>query len=295
MLNESERARISLEGLSIGDGFGQRFFNPWVVESATADNLPDAPWFYTDDTEMAMAIVQTLEEHGTIEQDALAARFAERYIAEPGRGYGAGARELLSLIDRGSDWRDVSKDLFGGQGSYGNGGAMRAGPLGAWFADDVDATIEQANRSAEITHGHVEGRVGAVAVALAAGWAWRWSIDGRKESPENMLDWVADRLSASEVRTSLQEASRLPLDSWAFDVANELGCGDQVSAQDTVAFSLWMGAAHLTDYCEAMWTTARVGGDVDTTCAIVGSIVVLAAGLGGIPESWSRNREPLNW
>lgn len=291
----SERARLSLDGLSIGDGFGQRFFYPWVVESATPDNLPEAPWHYTDDTEMAMAIVQVLEQYGSIEQDLLARTFADRYMAEPGRGYGEGARELLRQVDGGSDWRDVSRDLFDGQGSFGNGGAMRAGPLGVWFADDVELTIRNATFSAEVTHAHVEGIAGGVAVALAAGWAWRWKVNGCVESPHDLLSWTAERLPDSEVRATIHKAVKIRPGTWAFDVAAELGCGDRVSAQDTVAFALWMAASHLNDYCEAMWTTARVGGDVDTTCAIVGSIVAPAVGRESIPSAWLKYREPLNW
>ncbi len=68
-----------------------------------------------------------------------------------------------------------------------------------------------------------------------------------------------------------------------------------MTAQDTVAFSLWMAAAHLDDYCEAILTTGRVGGDVDTTCAIVGSIVSLAVGSKAIPDEWLRRRESLRW
>jgi ADP-ribosylglycohydrolase len=36
-----------------------------------------------------------------------------------------------------------------------------------------------------------------------------------------------------------------------------------------------------------------VGGDIDTTCAIVGGIVVGAVGLAGIPADWRASREPL--
>ena len=144
----SARARLSLDGLSIGDGFGQRFFFPWVVESASPENLPDGPWHYTDDTEMAMAIVQVLERHGTIDSDALARAFAERFVNDPARGYGAGAHELLGQLAKGADWRIASRQLFRGQGSFGNGGAMRAAPLGAWFADDVAATLDNAHRFA---------------------------------------------------------------------------------------------------------------------------------------------------
>ena len=48
------RARVALEGLSVGDAFGGRFFN-----APTGDRLiPPPPWQYSDDTEMAVAIVE---------------------------------------------------------------------------------------------------------------------------------------------------------------------------------------------------------------------------------------------
>jgi ADP-ribosylglycohydrolase len=78
-------------------------------------------------------------------------------------------------------------------------------------------------------------------------------------------------------------------------VAREVGCGDQITAMDTVPFCLWMAAAHLTNYEDALWTTARVGGDIDTNCAIVGGIVALAVGTDGIPLEWQGRREGLNW
>ncbi len=292
---QSERTRLALEGLSIGDAFGQRFFFPGVVEQADRNHLPPPPWHYTDDTEMAMAIVEVLEAHGQIDQNALAQTFASRFAADPGRGYGGGAFRLLNDINRGADWRPASREMFGGQGSFGNGGAMRVAPLGGWFAEDVDRTVEQAALSAEVTHAHREGQIGAVAVALAAGWAWQRAHGNRSEDPSGMLPFVLEHLEDSEVRRGLETAAKCPLDEWPFTVANEVGCGDQVSAQDTVPFCLWLAAAHLDDYCEALWIAARVGGDVDTTCAIIGGIVALSVGPAGIPEEWRRSRESLRW
>lgn len=53
------------------------------------------------------------------------------------------------------------KRLFYGQGSYGNGAAMRVAPLGAYFADDLALATQQARLSAEVTHAHAEGLIGA--------------------------------------------------------------------------------------------------------------------------------------
>jgi ADP-ribosylglycohydrolase len=100
-----ERARLSLDGLSVGDAFGQRFFYPPSVESLIAERaLPQAPWHYTDDTEMALAIVETLHQRGRIDQDELAIAFARRYRAAPDRGYGGMACGILAAIGAGSHW-----------------------------------------------------------------------------------------------------------------------------------------------------------------------------------------------
>ena len=288
-------ARLSLEGLSIGDAFGQQFFFPGTLETATLENPPAPPWKYTDDTEMAIAVVQTLERCGTIDQDVLAERFASRYAVAPDRAYGAGARELLGKIQQGADWRVESRGMFGGAGSHGNGAAMRVAPLGAWFASDTDLCIEQATLSAEVTHAHPEGITGAIAVALAAAWVVRRSESTSPESAEKMLPWVISHLDRSEVRKRLEWAATYDFDTWQFTVASQVGNGEQISAQDTVPLCLWLAASQLHDYQKAMWTTALLGGDMDTNCAIVGGIVALNVCEDGIPAIWKRSREPLAW
>ena len=82
------RAWLSLDGLSVGDAFGERFFGPTneVWQRISRRDLPHAPWTYTDDTEMALSIVEILQECGIIDQDLLATRFANRMQAN--RGYG---------------------------------------------------------------------------------------------------------------------------------------------------------------------------------------------------------------
>jgi ADP-ribosylglycohydrolase len=141
-----ERALLALDGLSTGDAFGERFFvAPEVVEQLIlARALPRAPWVYTDDTEMATAIVDVLDEHGGVDQDALATAFVRRWVRDPGRGYGGGAHAILRAIGDGVSWRVASREAFGGMGSLGNGGAMRVAPVGAYFADDLDALVAHA-------------------------------------------------------------------------------------------------------------------------------------------------------
>src|SRR6516164_6776035 len=87
-----ERARLSLDGLSVGDAFGSQFFLPGVYRSHYPTRTPPpGSWRYTDDTEMGLGILDTLARHGRIDQYHLADTFARRYVAEIYRGYGATA------------------------------------------------------------------------------------------------------------------------------------------------------------------------------------------------------------
>lgn len=288
------RARLALDGLSVGDGFGERFFGPpaRVVPAIAARAIPPAPWRTTDDTEMALAIVEVLAELGRVDPDRLASRFAARYRARPDRGYGGMAHFILASIAEGEPWRAVSPAVFDGMGSMGNGGAMRAAPIGAYFADDLAAVIDHARASAEVTHAHPEGQAGAIAVALAAAWAW--THRGRAADGRELLAEVAARTPAGATRDGIARALELGDAATVDEAVQALGNGVQVLASDTVPFALWCAARHLGSYVDALWTTVSGLGDRDTTCAIVGGIVCLASGRTSIPGAWVAAREPLD-
>ncbi|MFC0112947.1 ADP-ribosylglycohydrolase family protein [Kibdelosporangium aridum] len=138
-----ESAYRSLDGLSVGDALGAQFFMVGrSLPALIAGTPPAGPWEWTDDTEMACNLITELRDHGAVNQDRLAAAFADR--CEPYRGYGAGAFTILHKIRKGVPWRDAAGAAFNGAGSCGNGGAMRVAPLGAYFADDLDKVVEQA-------------------------------------------------------------------------------------------------------------------------------------------------------
>ena len=296
-----ERVRLALEGLSVGDAFGQRFFrdfdNPdFLMDAEKAESLiadrvvPPEPWPYTDDTAMALSIAEVLNCHGRVHRDELARWFADRYWKES-RGYGATAIDILEAIHDGTPWQEAAGDAFEGGGSMGNGAAMRVAPVGAYFADDLAAVVSEASASAEVTHAHPEGHAGAIAVAVAAATAWRIRERVDASAAYELLHVALKHTPAGPTRDGIVRASELPLDSPVEHAAACLGNGSRVTAPDTVPFCLWCAVRHLDDYVEAMWTTVSGLGDRDTTCAIVGGIVVLATGRQGIPAEWQRARE----
>lgn len=284
----------SLEGLSVGDGFGQSFFfvTPVTAQSRLEGRfIPPSPWFYTDDTVMACSIFRSLKMFGEIDQDFLAQDFADVYTKEPDRGYGGTARGILRAINSGIAWKTASSDVFDGEGSCGNGGAMRAGPIGAYFADEVPKLILQAQKSAEVTHYHKDGQTGAIAVALAT--AWMVNNGGASDSRGyEMIEFVLDHLPQTETYWRLKKALSLPLEMNPMSAANYLGNGSQVISSDTVPFCLWCVSKNPSDYVQAMWDAVLVQGDIDTNCAIIGSILAFASP-EPIPTEWIESREPL--
>jgi ADP-ribosylglycohydrolase len=292
-LSPEERARHSLEGLSVGDAFGERFFGAPETVSRRIDQrqVPPGPWRYTDDTEMAISVVEMLESHGAVVQDNLAQLFARRMGDT--RGYGAGTYKLLCGVRDGVPWHRLARAGFQGMGSFGNGAAMRVAPLGAYFADrDLEVVAEQARLSAEVTHMHPEGVAGAIAVAVGAALAWR-SRERRSPLGNAWIEEIRSRTPDGYTRATIQEALELPEHTSVVHAARVLGNGSGVTAPDTVPLCLWLAARLSTDYEEALWQTVSALGDRDTTCAIVGGIVALHAGPDSIPSDWVSRREPL--
>ena len=293
-MDPKQRALLSLEGLAIGDALGEMlcYRCEQAAEIVASDLLPAGPWFHTDDTEMAIAIVATLLKHEKIEQDDLAVQFAERFRVDPDRGYGSMTRRQLHGFLIGKSWRETSVAAFGGQGSMGNGGAMRVAPLGAYFASDLPRVIAEATASCLVTHAHPEAVSGTIAIAVAAALAFE-TRGGKTEEPSAFLQQVASHTPHGEVRQGITIASEIPQDEPVKDVAKQLGSGFLVTAQDTVPFSLWCAAHHLHDYPTAIITAIQGNGDCDTNAAIVGGIVALSAGLESIPAYWRTCRERL--
>ncbi len=279
MSDRLRRARASLRGLAVGDALGEQ------LTDAAGRVLPPAPWRWTDDTEMACSIVHVLAEHGRFDAGALAASFVDHH--DPARGYGAGVAAMMRAAGgRGESLRELAAAQFDGAGSWGNGGAMRVAPLGAWFAGDPATAAREAAESARVTHTHPEGVAGAVAIAVAASLAASGAPVGE------LFAEVLAHTPPGTVRDGIETATTIA-DAAPADAAAALGTGRRLSAPDTVPLALWVAARHLDDYAEAVWTAAPVAEDVDTVCAIVGGIVAGRVGSAGIPKEWRTSTEPL--
>jgi ADP-ribosylglycohydrolase len=284
-------AADSLAGLSVGDALGAQYFVPGrhAADLARGD-LPTPPWPWTDDTEEACCLVAALtgSDELSLDRDLFADLLGRHFDAY--RGYGPGAVVMLRLIRDGTPWPIAAAAAFDGQGSAGNGAAMRAAPIGAWHADSLAHAAAQGARAAEVTHAHPEGVAGGVAVTVAAAIAAAARLDGHRPEPAQFVAAVAGWVAPGHVQDGLHRARRLTGEA---EAAYELGTGARAMAQDSVPFAVWVAARHLADYPAAISACVTAGGDVDTTAAMAGGIVAAYTGVDGIPPGWLAAREQL--
>lgn len=268
----------SLLGLALGDAFGAPLEGGPLEQAAwrLMGSTPDGCRRWTDDTLMALDLAESLTARGTLDQDDLAQRFARSYCWS--RGYGPGAARLLKLIRKGVDWRQANTRVFS-EGSFGNGGAMRAPVVGLFYWQDFNALVAGARASAVITHAHPLGQQGAVLVALATALALE------NHSPKQMLQVLGRQSVAPPLRDRLEIAAAWMAGETASpdDVRTQLGNG--IVATESCVTSIYVAFKFIErPFGELLDFVAVCGGDVDTIGAMAGAIWGARNGDAGLPD-----------
>lgn len=271
-----EHARGALLGTFVGDALGMPFEGAPPGTAPKSLEMEEARLgrgTYTDDTQMMIALAESLIEHGEVIESQLARAFLASYESE--RGYGGGTRRVLDLWRGGAPVEVAAGQVFGGQGSRGNGAAMRIAPVAVRFAGDQPRLSDQAFRSARITHAHPVGIDGAVVQAAAIAAALRG---------DDILGCALAAASTSDLRAGLTAVSdllgaQLP----PADVASQLGSSSD--AADSVPAAIYTAVAH-RDFELAVGYAVRLGGDTDTVAAMTGAITGARDGAETIPLRW---------
>ncbi len=296
MITTKERIALAysaLKGTSIGDAFGESFFGErdMVLDHLDRRAIPKTSWDFTDDTIMAIAVFEQLEKNQTIIQDELAQAFSKNHQLDLYRGYGATARTILRDIHEGKDWREVASAVFEGMGSMGNGAAMRVCPIGAYYYDDLQKVKELAILSAKVTHTHIEGVTGAIAVAIATALATQIKLNLITVTPNEFIAKVIEYLPASDTTSKINKSLSIPYSYTTETLKSILGNGVKIMAVDTVPFAIWCAAHNYSHFENALWKAVSVLGDRDTICAIVGGIVMMSSPDITIPTDWKNTVE----
>ena len=197
---------------------------------------------FTDDSVHTVAVADWILSERDLTDTLIA--YTRDY---PGRGYGGMFAEWA---------RSGRREPYG---SYGNGSAMRASPVGFAF-DELDEVLDRAERSAAVTHDHPEGVRGAQATAAAIYWA-------RRTRDRDVIRSEIEKCFGYDLSASLDEVRP----SYRF---NE-------TCQGTVPYAL-IAFLESTSFEDAIRNSISLGGDADTLACIAGGVA--EAYYGGVPS-----------
>jgi poly(ADP-ribose) glycohydrolase ARH3 len=271
-----DRASGALLGTFVGDALGMPFEGLGHDEIPISVEMVEARLgrgTYTDDTQMMIALAESLIKRGRVEEEHLARAFLAAY--DPERGYGGGTRQVFALWAAGAPAADAASQLFGGQGSRGNGAAMRIAPLAVCFREDPDRLRAEAARSARVTHAHPVGVDGAVVQAAAIGAALR---------DEDVLEAARAAADTEELRAGLEDVGVLLVAGRNPGEMRER-LGSSSDARESVCAAMYSALAHPT-FEVAVRFAVRLGGDTDTVAAMTGAITGARHGARSIPQAW---------
>lgn len=285
----------ALVGAAIGDAFGAPFegrrgqIDGHEVDKVVARGSAESPLPITDDAVMTIGVAESLLARGDLDEDHLASTFASAYAQEPWRGYGGGAASLLRQIAAGEDWRHAAAQQFGGQGSFGNGAAMRSAPFGVVAAGDPKRAAALAGRAARVTHTHPLGVEGAAAQAAAVALLVAFPADEALDGA-GLVAALGQLLTEPQLIVALESAADLAfLRASPSEISRTLGNG--VSALEAVPAALCAFLRHSSSFADAVRFAISLGGDTDTIASMAGALAGARLGYSAIPTEWVERAE----
>lgn len=227
------------------------------------------PGEWTDDTQMALLVTESLLASGGLDEADMFDRFRRWAAAEP-KDVGI---QTSSVLRSGRPWDCAAAEHFAsGARAAGNGSLMRATPAAIWFArSGRETTMDAARRISALTHGDPSvGEGCAIFHELV-----RVALDGADPlaAVDETLGLVAEEHRGRWARV---------LDpAWTPDQATEANG----AVWPTLGSAVWALRVS-SSFDEAMRRVIDLGGDTDTVAAVTGGLAGAVYGITGIPMRW---------
>jgi ADP-ribosyl-[dinitrogen reductase] hydrolase len=248
--------------------FGPRRPAGELVREMQAGPLPAGT--FTDDTEMALALAESLLACSPLDPEDLAQRFARWYRAGP-RDVGIHTGAVLRRIDAGEPWETAVAAVQARRpDSAGNGSVMRCWPVALACLGDPERLLRESRLQSRVTHPHPECQEGSAFVNLAIA-----QLIAAKPIEEAVSSALARVELADEARAAIHSAPHRSRE----DLANSGW------VRHTLESAVW-GLCTTGSFEEAVVQVVNLGRDADTAGAVVGVLAGAAYGLSSIPQRW---------
>jgi poly(ADP-ribose) glycohydrolase ARH3 len=276
-------------GSALGDAIGELAFRGLGEAGLRSEIAKTDALIYTDDTAMAIGLAESITQAGWLDEQHLGDTFRTNFKREPWRGYAAGPPTIFHLVERyGMPYSEAARSLFGGQGSFGNGAAMRIAPVGLFFHDSPDL-YEQARASASVTHTHPIGVDGAAVLAWAIAQVVK--LVPQEVFPfEQFSQGLVDFARTPEIRDKMMLVRALIAEGVPPpDAARRLG--HSVAVHESMPFAVYSFLRHPKSFEECLFCAILNGGDRDTLGAMACAVSGAYLGVEVIPQAWRERIE----
>jgi poly(ADP-ribose) glycohydrolase ARH3 len=282
---ELAKFRGALIGCAVGDAVGE-LAAVHNTKRQLEDFLSEGDMLrYTDDTAMAIGLAEALTTSGgKVVEKEIGEAFRRNYGREPWREYSASTPAVFAASQRkGLPYSEAAAQLHGGQGSFGNGAAIRIAPLGLLFRKS-QRLREYAEISARVTHTHPIGIDGAAIMAWAVGRVAL--LDPRAKFPySDFCVGIVNFARTREMRQKLALVVELLANkATPQDAAFQLRLSQTV--EESLPFSLFSFLKFPLSFRDCIYCAVLNGGDPDSLGSMAGALSGAYLGWDAIPKEW---------
>ena len=297
MVDYRDRYRGAMVGTGVGNalGAGVRGMPPRVIESRLGwvTDYSEPTGYFTDDTELALCIAESIAERGRLDPGDLADRF--RAWARVGRAIGMATYSSTSKLQEGVPW------YAAGSPSAGNAAAMRAAPIGLYQPVDLSELRSAAATSAVITHNDPTAVAATIVVAYTVAHLLH-TEPGAFDAADLLtgIDQILLGVEDPALREVRDPHSEVTLRQRIHDVFDMQGrdLTEIFALTHNGAFVLESVPAAIAAFLaapedpEEIITGAVNGGyDAETVAAVAGAFAGAYHGVSGLPGRWVEHVE----
>jgi len=269
-----------LRGIAVGAAVGDALGMPLEFGLASPPNeyirtmrpgrLPAGT--FTDDTEMALALAESLLAAKGLDKSDLVTRFTDWFRRKPA-DVGIHTSSVLHRISAGETWEEATSGVQSKDpNSAGNGSVMRCWPaaIAAWHNQKL--LLEFSQMQSVVTHSHVE---------CTAGCAFVNDMLFHLVHGKTLYEAYDTALLEVELPQELHQAVKLAPHRKREELRNTGW------VRHTIESALW-GVLNTYEFEEALVQVINLGADADTAGAVAGALAGAAYGLDAIPSTWMK-------